>query len=102
MYQAIRYKFNFYPHLKELLLKTGNLQIIEHFEEDKYWSDGGDGSGKNRMGELLMRLRNDFKEQMKPKDGKSSQNEKDCIMYCMPEDPYGWMSNFYPAPFFVG
>jgi len=38
-------------------METGEKHIIEHFEADRYWSDGGDGTGKNRMGHLLMKLR---------------------------------------------
>jgi predicted NAD-dependent protein-ADP-ribosyltransferase YbiA (DUF1768 family) len=26
-------------------------------EKDAYWGDGGDGSGKKRLGEVLMRVR---------------------------------------------
>jgi predicted NAD-dependent protein-ADP-ribosyltransferase YbiA (DUF1768 family) len=31
--------------------------LVEHTKKDKYWADGGDGSGKNRLGELLMKVR---------------------------------------------
>jgi hypothetical protein len=30
---------------------------VEHTTNDRYWGDGGDGSGKNRLGALLMELR---------------------------------------------
>jgi predicted NAD-dependent protein-ADP-ribosyltransferase YbiA (DUF1768 family) len=43
--------------LRSLLLQTGDAEIIEHTKNDKYWGDGGNGSGKNRLGELLMELR---------------------------------------------
>jgi predicted NAD-dependent protein-ADP-ribosyltransferase YbiA (DUF1768 family) len=31
--------------------------LIEHTVKDKYWADGGNGTGKNRLGFLLMKLR---------------------------------------------
>jgi predicted NAD-dependent protein-ADP-ribosyltransferase YbiA (DUF1768 family) len=30
---------------------------------DSYWGDGGDGSGKNMLGKVLMRVRDDLREQ---------------------------------------
>lgn len=44
--------------LKELLLSTDNLPIIEHTNNDSYWGDGGDGMGKNQLGQILMEVRN--------------------------------------------
>ena len=46
-------------------MKTGDCMLIEHYEHDKYWSDGGDGSGLNRQGHLLMKLREEFKQMEK-------------------------------------
>ena len=54
---ALRAKFTGYPALQDLLLSTGEEQLIEHTERDSYWADGGDGSGKNMLGKLLMELR---------------------------------------------
>lgn len=44
-------------------METGNRELIEHTEKDRYWGDGGDGSGKNRLGFLLMKLRDEFRNQ---------------------------------------
>ncbi len=57
MREALRAKFTQHPQLRSLLLSTGEAPIIEHTTNDRYWADGGDGSGKNRLGELLMELR---------------------------------------------
>ena len=57
MREALRAKFDQHPKLKSLLLSTGAVELIEHTQNDSYWADGGDGSGKNRLGELLMELR---------------------------------------------
>lgn len=54
---ALRAKFTQHPELRELLLGTGDSEIVEHTKNDAYWADGGDGSGRNRLGELLMELR---------------------------------------------
>lgn len=32
-------------------------KIIEHTENDDYWGDGGDGKGKNKLGQILMVVR---------------------------------------------
>jgi ribA/ribD-fused uncharacterized protein len=57
MLDALRVKFTQHPELHALLLSTGDEQLIEHTANDSYWADGGDGSGRNRLGELLMELR---------------------------------------------
>jgi predicted NAD-dependent protein-ADP-ribosyltransferase YbiA (DUF1768 family) len=38
-------------------METKDKVLIEHTIKDRYWADGGDGSGKNRLGVLLMKLR---------------------------------------------
>jgi ribA/ribD-fused uncharacterized protein len=57
MRDALRAKFDQHPKLKSLLLSTGDAELIEHTRNDSYWADGGDGTGKNRLGILLMELR---------------------------------------------
>jgi N-glycosidase YbiA len=43
--------------IREILLATGDARIVNHTENDAYWGDGGDGSGENRLGQILMRVR---------------------------------------------
>ncbi|MDW8585904.1 NADAR family protein [Streptococcus suis] len=57
MFFAVYQKFSQNPTLKELLLSTNELEIIEHTRNDSYWADGGDGSGKNMLGQILMEVR---------------------------------------------
>lgn len=57
MLEALRAKFTQHDDLRETLLATGDALIVEHTENDDYWGDGGDGSGKNRLGRLLMQVR---------------------------------------------
>ena len=60
MLEAVRAKFDQHEELKELLLSTGDAEIIEHTENDAYWGDGRDGSGKNRLGKILMIVRKEI------------------------------------------
>ncbi|MFM7982100.1 MAG: NADAR domain-containing protein, partial [Candidatus Fonsibacter sp.] len=53
---ARRSKFDQYPELKQLLLSTAGITLVEHTDNDNYWGDAGDGSGLNRWGNLLVEL----------------------------------------------
>ena len=57
MRKALRAKFEQHPELRALLLATAPAKLVEHTENDAYWGDGGNGKGKNRLGYLLMELR---------------------------------------------
>jgi len=57
MRDAVRAKFTQHEELKTLLLGTGDAKLVEHTENDSYWGAGGDGSGRNMLGQLLMELR---------------------------------------------
>lgn len=57
MHEAVLAKFTQHSDLKDLLLSTGNARIVEHTTNDSYWGDGGDGTGRNRLGEILMGVR---------------------------------------------
>ena len=58
MLYILELKFKQNEDIKETLMSTGLRPIVEHTRSDCYWGDGGDGSGKNRLGYLLTRLRN--------------------------------------------
>ncbi len=57
MKKALIAKFTQHQQLKELLLFTNDAKLIEHTENDNYWGDGGDGKGKNMLGNTLMQIR---------------------------------------------
>ena len=57
MREALRAKFTQHHGLRRRLLDTGGAELVEHTRNDVYWGDGGDGSGRNRLGALLMELR---------------------------------------------
>ena len=60
MYTAVLAKFQNNKDLAELLLATGDAMLVEHTGKDAYWGDGGDGSGLNRLGGILMRVREEL------------------------------------------
>ena len=61
MREALHAKFTRHPKLGALLLSTEHAELIEHAPHDSYWGDGGDGTGKNRLGRLLMELRDQLR-----------------------------------------
>jgi N-glycosidase YbiA len=61
MREAVLAKFTQHAELRETLLTTGDSMIVEHTKNDNYWGDGGDGSGKNRLGEILMQVREEVR-----------------------------------------
>ena len=54
---ALRQKTKAHPWMVEALIKTGDAVLVEHSARDKYWGDGGNGSGKNRLGRCWMNIR---------------------------------------------
>lgn len=57
MRKGLRAKFTAHPELIALLLETGTRRLIENAPSDYYWGCGQSGTGKNRLGVLLMELR---------------------------------------------
>ncbi|WP_379138316.1 NADAR family protein [Paenibacillus sp. sgz500958] len=62
MRKAVGAKVEQYPHIKSILLSTGSCSLIEHTSNDSYWADGGDGTGKNMLGVILMEIRSSLPE----------------------------------------
>lgn len=63
MLEALRSKFTQHDELKATLLGSGDAKLVERTANDSYWGDGGDGSGKNRLGLLLMQVRKELREE---------------------------------------
>jgi len=57
MREAVEAKFTQHAELRALLLATGDATLVEHTDNDAYWGDGGDGSGRNELGRILMAVR---------------------------------------------
>jgi N-glycosidase YbiA len=62
MMTALTAKFGQYSALRDILVSTGSAILKEHTELDHYWGDGGDGSGRSRLGEALMILKSSYPE----------------------------------------
>lgn len=61
MEKALRDKYTRHADLRALLLSTGNTHIYEHTTNDCDWADCGDRTGGNRLGRLLMRVRDSLR-----------------------------------------
>lgn len=71
MRAALRAKFAAHADIRQLLLDTAAEEIIEASPIDYYWGSGQDGTGRNRLGALLMELRSMLRESG-PAQGPSS------------------------------
>ncbi|MEJ6389129.1 NADAR family protein [Gymnodinialimonas ulvae] len=61
MYTAVSRKFRTHPAPRALLLATGDADIVENAPMDYYWGGGQDGTGLNKLGRILMRVRSDLR-----------------------------------------
>ncbi len=57
MARAVLQKFKTHRALRELLLSTGSQPIVENAPGDYYWGCGKDGSGQNKLGQILEHVR---------------------------------------------
>ena len=62
METAVRAKFQLNQQLQALLLRTGEAEIVEDSTHDPFWGVGRDGRGENRMGRLLMQVRQEIRD----------------------------------------
>ena len=60
MLHALRRKFED-SKVREVLLATIKRDLIENSPYDRYWGAGRDGRGKNRLGKLLMQVREELR-----------------------------------------
>jgi hypothetical protein len=64
MEDALWLKVNKYDFIKELLLSTGDEEIAENSKVDWYWALGADGTGKNMLGKLWVKVRERLKKEL--------------------------------------
>lgn len=57
MFEAVYAKFSQNPELKEKLLASSDLEIVENSPVDYFWGIGANGSGENQLGKVLMEVR---------------------------------------------
>ena len=60
MLKGLRLKFQI-QKARELLLSTGTRTLVESSPFDYFWACGQDGSGQNRLGHLLMLIREELR-----------------------------------------
>lgn len=59
---AVRKKFMTHAEPRNLLLRTGEEDLIEAAPGDYFWGCGKDGSGKNWLGRILMEVRDQLQQ----------------------------------------
>src|SRR5205807_190358 len=57
MRRAVLRKFELHHGIRDLLLSTGEEELIENAPSDSYWGCGRDGTGQNMLGQILMETR---------------------------------------------
>lgn len=54
MWEGLLMKFMEGSKLADMLIQTGDAKLVERTNKDKFWGDGGNGSGANKLGIMLM------------------------------------------------
>jgi ribA/ribD-fused uncharacterized protein len=57
MRKAVLAKFQAHKDIKEILISTGDALLVEKTTKDTYWGCGSDGTGQNKLGLILMEVR---------------------------------------------
>ena len=60
MYKCLKAKFSQNSDILSILISTGKEEIVEDSKVDYYWGCGEDNSGKNMLGKLLVKVRDEL------------------------------------------
>ncbi len=60
-YQINKAKCNQHQDIKKALIESGNQEIIEDSPFDSFWGWGADKNGRNELGKIWMRIREDLR-----------------------------------------
>jgi len=63
MWQGVLTKFLTHTDIQEILLETGDELIVEDSPIDYYWGCGQDKTGQNQLGKILMKVRQEIRQQ---------------------------------------
>jgi ribA/ribD-fused uncharacterized protein len=63
MYNVLKVKFSD-NELKNKLIDTGDSILIENSKSDAFWGVGKNGKGKNKLGVLLMKVREEIRKEV--------------------------------------
>ena len=61
MYDCVLAKFLQHKDLRDQLVATDDEELVEDSKIDWYWGCGKDGTGKNMLGQILMRVRKELR-----------------------------------------
>lgn len=61
MLKAVRAKFTTHKDIQAILLGTGDEKLVENAPGDYYWGCGANGTGKNKLGLILRKVRNELR-----------------------------------------
>jgi ribA/ribD-fused uncharacterized protein len=64
MRAAVRKKFTTHPALTQLLLQTGDEELVEIAPGDYFWGRGKAGTGQNWLGRILMEVRTELRQEL--------------------------------------
>jgi len=96
MRKAVWAKFTQHQDLCDMLMGTGAAKIVEHTTKDSFWGDGGDGSGKNMLGQLLMETRSRIVSELGKHTG-NHYSSHDVINFYEKTEKYYEFTNFWEA-----
>ena len=63
---AVLRKFQTHADIRDILLGTGSEDLVENAPGDFYWGCGADGSGLNKLGKILMDVREQLRQSEEP------------------------------------
>ncbi|MDJ0553973.1 MAG: NADAR family protein [Microcoleaceae cyanobacterium MO_207.B10] len=63
MRKAVLRKFESNADIREILLSTGDEEIVNKSPVDLYWGRRKDGTGENKLGKILMEVREILRQQ---------------------------------------
>lgn len=93
MEDACRAKFSQYPELKELLLATHPFKLVQLKPGDGYWGTGKDSKGKNALGVILEKIREEMLEELR--NWLFNTSSSDDIQYKLQESVYFQLFYFW-------
>jgi len=64
MLRAVLCKFETHEDIRQILLDTGDEDIVENTSYDYYWGCGTNGDGKNMLGKILVEVRTILRERI--------------------------------------
>ena len=65
MLETVLLKFRAYPEILELLIATGDEELIENTTKESYWGCGPNKDGQNNYGKILVKAREILRKELK-------------------------------------